>query len=393
MNQSMSRSSTSLVTLAFALAASAAPAVAQRPEKIVRTRIAIDSLEPKLRRMERSIDSLVRMFEEEASGERRLKLRQQIDARFAEFRALRMSAIDTRSKDGNVFLWRAPEPLPGPRFGANGDILFPRGTQTAMPTGWIGIVVGGAPIEIRVENNEMYMRYLSYPEITSVDPSSPAQRVGIAPGDTLMAYNGHDVRREEIAMTRLLRPKSTVTVRVRREGRVKELPVVVAETPERIKIRRDQEMRGIDAPWIAGPRVAPAPGLAMAPPSPRIYSPNVSVTRPTIPAAPVVPPVPMFGLAPNGVAGAQVVTVSEAMKRSLDLPTGVLVTSIPFGSPAAESGLEEGDVILRAGARAVRTVLDLREVVARAAEDGERSVELEVRRGKDRRSLMLRWSR
>jgi serine protease Do len=105
---------------------------------------------------------------------------------------------------------------------------------------------------------------------------------------------------------------------------------------------------------------------------------------------PVIAPLPpVFSF--NGVAGAQVVTLSESMKRSLDLPAGVLVTTVPIGSPAAQSGLEEGDVILRVGQEAVATVRDLRELVARAASEGERSVTLELRRGKDRRTLTLRW--
>ena len=395
MNQSMSRSSASLVVVVgLALVTSAAPVAAQRVQTIVRTRSAPgDSLEPKLRRLERTIDSLVRRFDEELSGERRLKLRQQIDERFAEFMAMRMSARDGRSKDGNTFIWRMPEPASQARVGTDGGMLFPRLAQTAMATGWIGIIVSGAPSEIRVENNEMFMRYLSYPEIASVDPSSPAQRAGVAPGDTLMAYNGHDVWREEIPLTRMLRPKATVVVRVRREGRVKELPVVVAETPDRIKLRRSQEMRDVDAPWMAlrpdvmFPRVAP--GTPMPPAS-----------RPFIPPPPgrpfgstpvVAPAPPMFGLAPSGVAGAQVVTVSETMKRSLGLPAGVLVTTVPVGSPAGESGLEEGDVILRVGSQPVRTVLDMREMVARAAEEGKASVMLELRRGKERRTLTLRW--
>ena len=101
-----------------------------------------------------------------------------------------------------------------------------------------------------------------------------------------------------------------------------------------------------------------------------------------------MPPVFSF----NGVvAGAQVVTLSDPMKRNLGLPSGVLVTTVPFGSPAAQSGLEEGDVIVRVGQESVATVRELHELVARAAEEGERSVTLELRRGKDRRTLTLRW--
>jgi serine protease Do len=109
----------------------------------------------------------------------------------------------------------------------------------------------------------------------------------------------------------------------------------------------------------------------------------------SMPAIASLPPV--FGVTPSGVAGAQVVTVSESMKRSLGLPAGVLVTTVPVGSPAEESGLEEGDVILRVGQQPVTIVRELRELIARAAENGERSVPLELRRGKDRRTITLRW--
>ena len=48
-------------------------------------------------------------------------------------------------------------------------------------------------------------------------------------------------------------------------------------------------------------------------------------------------------------------------------------------------------MILRVGQEAVATVRDLRELVRRAAVEGERSVTIELRRGKDRRTLTLRW--
>ena len=48
-------------------------------------------------------------------------------------------------------------------------------------------------------------------------------------------------------------------------------------------------------------------------------------------------------------------------------------------------------MILRVGDRPVTVVYELRDAVARAAEEGERSVQLDVRRGKERRTLTLRW--
>ena len=385
---SMSRSTTPLlVSVGLALAASASPLVAQKSETAARAlRISpSDSSAVRLRRLERSIDSLVRVFrEDELTPEQRSRLRQQIDARFAEFVALRMAATP-RPSEANVYIGRAPDVAFETRFGQEPSIL-PRIAPGPVVSGWIGIVVSGAPTQIRVEGSDMFLRYLIYPEIASVDPSSPAQRAGLTPGDTLVAYNGRDVRAEEISMTRLLVPKATVKVRVRRDGKVKELPVVVSEAPARIKERRQNEMRG-GPTWVSvAPMVPRGPGAPAPPPSVYTPAPMRSAFGPSSVVAPLPP---VFNL--SGIAGAQVVTVSETMQRSTALPAGVLVTTVPVGSPAAESGLEEGDVITRAGQQPVTTVRELRELVARAAEDGESSVTIELRRGKDRRTLTLRW--
>jgi membrane-associated protease RseP (regulator of RpoE activity) len=380
-NPSMSRSVAPLfVTIGLALAAGAPPLAAQRAETIARSpsrAAAGDSLGAKLRRVERSIDSLLRVFHDDGlSGEQRYKVNQLIDERMREFTALRMAGA--RPGERNVFI-RVPEP---------GLFEPPRFAPASIVPGWIGIIVSGAPTQIRVENNEMFMRYLTYPEIASVDPRSPAQRAGVSPGDTLMAYNGRDVRGEEISITRLLQPKATVRVRVRRDGKVKEMPVVVAEAPARIKMRRDQEMHDTDAGWLALPR---PPVIARgAPAAPRPFFPppppgRQGATYVSTPRAPVL------ALAPSGIVGADFVTVTESMKRNLGLPAGVFVTAVPIGSPAGESGLQEGDVIVRAGDQAVKGVHELRDHVARAHEDGGRSVNVELRRGKERRTLTLRW--
>ena len=384
---SMSRSPVPLlISVGLALAASAAPLVAQKGETIARgapKASASDSSGIRLRRLERTIDSLVRIFDDEELGpDRRSRLRHQIDERWAEYERM---AASPRKSERSVYIRREPDVAFESRFG-DGATMLPRIAQGPMMPGWIGIVVSGAPTQIRVENSEMFMRYLLYPQIVSVDPTSPAQRAGLAPGDTLMAYNGRDVRADEISMTRLLVPKSTVKVRVRRDGKVKDLPVVVADAPARIRERRLGEMRDVGGTWVPMPPVpARAPGAVA--PLPREFVPPVPRALPSTPVVAPLPPV--FTL--SGVAGAQVVTLSEPMKRSLGLPSGVLVTTVPVGSPAAESGLEEGDVILRVGQEAVATVRDLRELVARAAVEGERSVTLELRRGKDRRTLTLRW--
>ena len=62
-----------------------------------------------------------------------------------------------------------------------------------------------------MENGELIIRYLTHPAIVSVEPSSPAERAGLVPSDTLIAYDGEDVRDTDIAITRLLTPNKRVT--------------------------------------------------------------------------------------------------------------------------------------------------------------------------------------
>jgi PDZ domain-containing protein len=396
-NLSMSRSTVLaplFVTAALGFAGAGAPLGAQRAEVTVRRSVrapASDSSGRELRRLERRIDSLVRTFEtDDRSATDRFRIGRTIDALVAEYKAqrMRLAGANTGGMDGPYA--RRPEPALAPRSGM--DVMFPTPMPPeAMARGWIGIVVSGAPREMHIEHNEMKMRFFSYPEIASVDPSSPAQRAGLSPGDTLLAYDGQDVRGTEISMTRLLRPNTKVVVRVRRDGRVRELPVLVAEAPSRIKLRRDEEIRDAEQSWV----FAPVPDAAGVP----ALAPGVGMRAYALPAPPA-PPAPatapmtlprVFESTPSGVAGAQLVTISDVMKRSLGLQSGVLVATVPVGTPADDSGLKEGDVIVRVDRQPVRTVVQVWQLVTRAAQGGERGVDLDLIRGKQARALRLRW--
>jgi S1-C subfamily serine protease len=98
-----------------------------------------------------------------------------------------------------------------------------------------------------------------------------------------------------------------------------------------------------------------------------------------------------FGFAPSGVAGAQLVTISDGLKRSLGLQSGVLVVTVPRGTPADDSGLKEGDVIIRVERQPVQSVVQVWQILTRVAEDGEREADLDLIREKRARELKLRW--
>ena len=98
-----------------------------------------------------------------------------------------------------------------------------------------------------------------------------------------------------------------------------------------------------------------------------------------------------YGTGVNAVAGAQLSTISEGLGRALGVSSGVLVTSAPVGSPAGESGLADGDVILKVAGQPVRRVSEVRDLVALAADNGDHAVELEIVRQKKGMKLSLKW--
>ena len=244
--------------------------------------------------------------------------------------------------------------------------------------GWIGITLD-APCTVEARGGDVYWRFFEHPRIVSVDPSSPAARAGIRQGDVLLAYDGQDVRRD-IAMNRLLQPGRTVRVRVRvqRENEVRDVAVKVA--PMRVVAWRE---------WM--------PGVAATPPrrvrAPRPASgPWAVVPEPGQPPPapePAPSPAAVISIAPiSGLGGAHMETITPGLGETIGVERGVLVISVPPGVPAQESGLLDGDVILKADGRDVRSVLELRRLVA--ASDG-RAVKLDVARKGKVRQVTLRW--
>ena len=275
-----------------------------------------------------------------------------------------------------------------------------REAQFAMPRGWLGFVAEGPGLDPRIEDGQLIIRFFSYPRIVSVDPSSPAQRAGLIPSDTLLAYNGQDVRDNDISMTRLLRPNSRVSVRIRREGRVREIPMIVAEAPSRISLRRDDEVRSSHEPWMLGgvpgvpafPR-STTPVIVPPPPSSRPPRPAYAAVGALAPVRPMPASPPAFGLrfSNTGVAGAELTTITDGLARLVGVGRGVLVTSVSDGTPASESGLQDGDVIVKAAGEAVRSVFEVRRLLSLAFDNGDRSLDLEIVRQKKVRRVVLRW--
>ena len=273
-----------------------------------------------------------------------------------------------------------------------------REAEQAAPRGWIGLEVQGPGLLPRIEGGELLVRYFAYPRVISVDPSSPAQRAGLVPNDTLLAYNGMDVSENDISFTRLLRPNTKVSIRFLRDGKVRVVPVTVALAPMRIVQRRDDESRSRalslaklpDGPSFPRTPFAPFAPLAPMRAAMRAAASSMASTPPTAPTPPTALSLTGFPYG-TAVAGAQLSTVSEGLGKALGVGSGVLVTSAPVGSPASQSGLRDGDVITRMAGQVVRRVSEVRDLVALASDNGDHAIDMVVMRQRRPVKLTLKW--
>jgi len=384
-----------LASLGVALVAGALPLAAQGTNVTVRGATRTESAsERQLRALVRRADSLAYLYNEadELSVAERRRVGETLDRTVEQIELLsaRLAAMDASELAGGAMRVRlAP-------MGSQSQTLM-RKTLTeskgVMPRGFLGIVVSGPAREPRVENGDLIVRYLAHPAIVSVEPGSPAERAGLVPSDTLIAYDGMDVSDTDIAITRLLQPNRRVLVRVRRDGRTVDIPVRIADMPSRIAIRRELSVEMAPPPPTSLPSVSfPRPPMAPRGVMSSAAALPGAALAPTPPAAPVATPRVMPGFpAVAGVAGAQLVAITEGLGRAIGVRRGVLVTYAPVGTPAYRSGLRDGDVITRAGGQPVSTVADLRARVADAVDNGEHSLALELMRGKRARAGTLRW--
>lgn len=234
---------------------------------------------------------------------------------------------------------------------------------TVGGNGYIGISLSGAQMRV-VSPQGAFTSHCEYPLVESVDAGSPAEKAGIASGDTVIAYNGRDLTQQAVNYPEMLVPGNTLRVRLRRGPRTREVPVTVAPRTEERTLVMMRAQGGAPGPggdvrfdWRA---TRPASGTAAS-------------------AMPAMPPgVGAFSTSGSGVAallGAQFATVDEALAESLALDAGVLVLKAPPGTPAAEAGLRVGEVIVSANGARVRDVAALRRVVSGTAREVRLSVQ------------------
>jgi serine protease Do len=150
--------------------------------------------------------------------------------------------------------------------------------------------------------------------VSSVAEGSPAMKAGVKPGDVIVEYNGEKVARSQ-GLPRVVADTPAgrdVAVKVIREGKPLTLTVRVAPLAEE------------EAQATTTPKKNAALGLAVSPLTPEV---------------------------------ARELRVKE--------PHGVVVRGVEDASPAAEAGMQPGDVILEVDHHAVKNVDDLKQALDR----------------------------
>jgi serine protease Do len=157
--------------------------------------------------------------------------------------------------------------------------------------------------------------------VGDIDPKGPAAGAGLQQGDVIVEANGKAIedQRELRLMVSAMAPGSQITMRVRHEDQTRNVTLTLGEMPVKQTASAEQEQK---------PRQKPT--------APDSGQPRMGVA--------------ISDLTPDII-------------QHLQLPaktTGVVIADVQEGSPAAEAGLEMGDVIQQMDRKAVNNVEEFR---------------------------------
>jgi serine protease Do len=257
--------------------------------------------------------------------------------------------------------------------------------QRAVPEGWLGI---NYVCEIKTESRkgELFVTHYGYPLIASVEPGSPADRAGLEAGDTIVAYNGEDLKNRTLSLSKLLKPESKLLVKVHRAKEVYDIPVTVGRRTRYVPnvrlltpgptIEGDSMFSGMRPMLATGARPATV---------------NVQPAQPAQAQAPQPPMTPMAFVWSGGttaLAGAEMARVSPELGEVFGVERGVLILTVGQNTPAARAGLRGGDVILKVDGQDVAAPIQVQRQLQRAE---EQQLKLVVMRKRKTQQVILRW--
>lgn len=277
------------------------------------------------------------------------------------------------------------------------------------PEGWLGFYAIGFQMEDKRSDGTRIIRFLEPPVVATVDPGSPAERVGVRAGDVLMEIGGQRVLRGNIVFSDLLVPGKEVVLKIQRGNEVVTMTPTVQPLPEVATTTSctfvDPAVAYVVAPTPAQPprmvRVQTATGSGgkytytyeparVRGVAARARSDSTSGVTPVPASTNVVagPMVGFFGGGANSLAGLQLMALSMESSRLVGVRHGILVNHVMVGTPGYEAGLRGGDILISADSVDLRTVMQLQQVIRRAS---DRVVTLVVVRDKKRETVRLKW--
>ncbi|MHB1225307.1 MAG: PDZ domain-containing protein, partial [Gemmatimonadaceae bacterium] len=266
------------------------------------------------------------------------------------------------------------------------------------PQGWFGVDVRTLGTSTAQSDGRVLVS-ADYPRIVSVEPGSPAARAGLAAGDRLISIRGTDLRGQALDLRSVLRPGTRVPVRLERDGVRRDVTVAITVRPSsfspgtRLRLFAvSPGARGDDGGYEVVTEGAAASAARSASAAARMDAMR-SLASARVWRSEAAAPSPityLFRTSPSvlAVAGAELMRVTEALRASLGVTSGVYVISVAPRTPAEWAGVREGDVIRRADGVAVEAPVDFFRVMQQQT-DG--LVKLDLMRARRPMMVELRW--
>jgi len=258
-------------------------------------------------------------------------------------------------------------------------VLIPRpgAAQREPVKGWVGVVYTTG---VGTSDHTGAMVFRDYPVIESIEPNSPAERAGLSAGDTIIAMNAQDLKKSPLPMAAMIQPGRRVIFRFRRDDTYHEVTVTVAPRPA-----------GSPEKYVLTLSAPPGqPGVQMERARGEMQR-RERITAEIMARSPMAPVLllPAMGPRSQAVAGAEMTALNAGLRSLVGLNSpGIFVVNVAFGTPAKESGLLPGDVILRAAASSMEDPGDLIRVIRDASGS---SIKLRIVRNKKPQMITLRW--
>ncbi|MYM41373.1 Do family serine endopeptidase [Pseudoduganella sp. CY13W] len=180
--------------------------------------------------------------------------------------------------------------------------------------------------------------------VSQVESASPADKAGVKPGDIILKFNGTTIKRSS-DLPRLVGSTpldAKLTITLWRQGKQIELPISVADLDGEKQVKAAGKARSKD---------------------------DAQADK-----------------AAAHLLGLRVSDLGAEQKKELRLAAGVLVDAVD--GPAADAGLEEGDVLLQVNNTEIRDSRQFHAVLAKL--DGKKPVLLLVRRGEQSQFIPVR---